>query len=66
MGRKVGSVVPIYGELGSYLTQCQLGRGLPLASVILIHPAVSAQQTMAANLETAVALSGEMGPHLTQ
>jgi len=30
IGRKVGIAVPLYvGELGLYVTQCRLGRGLP-------------------------------------
>jgi len=49
MDRKVGgAVVPLsVGELGSHLTQCRLGRGLPayIPSGILIHPAVWPQYT---------------------
>jgi len=38
------------GELGPYLTQCRLGRGLPpYQNGILIHPAVWLQQTRAAD-----------------
>jgi len=35
MGRKVegGAAVPLWGELGPHLTQCRLGRGLPLYQV---------------------------------
>jgi len=43
MGRKVGAAVSLpVGGAGSPLTQCRLGRRLPLyiASGILIHPAV--------------------------
>jgi len=29
MGRKVEGCAPFRGELGPYLTQCRLGRGLP-------------------------------------
>ena len=32
MGQKLG-VVPLLGELGPHLTQCGLGRGLPLYQV---------------------------------
>ena len=51
MGRKVvwAGVPPLWGELGSNLTQCRLGRGL-FPSGILIHPAIWPQQTWAENL----------------
>jgi len=35
MGRKVGAAVPLsVGELGPYLTQCRLSRGLPPYQVV--------------------------------
>jgi len=44
-----GAAVPVIGKLGPHLTQCRLGRGLPLYRVILIHPAIWPQQTWAEN-----------------
>jgi len=29
MGRKLGGCVPFWGELGTHVIQCGLGRGLP-------------------------------------
>ena len=33
MGRKLGGLCPLFGELGPHLTQCRLGRGLPPCQV---------------------------------
>jgi len=34
MGRKVGVLCPFLGELNFHLTQCRLGRGLPLCQMV--------------------------------
>jgi len=33
MGQKLGGAVPFLGELGDYMTPCDLGRGVPLYQV---------------------------------
>jgi len=38
MGRKLGAAVPLFGELGSNVTRCGLGWGLPWYQVVSYNP----------------------------
>jgi len=37
-GRKLGGCAPLEGELGPHLTQCRIGRGLPLYRLASMQP----------------------------
>jgi len=64
MGLKLGWLCPFGGNWSNTMFTGQRPTSLP--SGILIHPAVSPQQTWAKNLAGCVPLSGGLGPHLTQ